>query len=298
MIMIILADKLNQILKSFHTLAGVRIAVFDEWCNEIAAYPTAICSFCKTLRRDAEFDRRCQCSDREAFAKAKALQAQYTYRCHAGLFESICPIVLDGQTAGYLMIGQFLRKSDLRKNDPNFWKEHMENGVSQREIDELHTLGDETASAIASILTVCAEYLCFSKTVATRKTKLAQQAESYIRSHLHEPLPVDHLAEVLRISRTSVYQLFKNSFGKSVTEYINHLKIETAKEMLARGESTQAILEAVNISGANYFCRLFRQETGVSLREYKRSLPQKLSAQIENQRTSCYNAGRNHCERR
>ena len=68
-----------------------------------------------------------------------------------------------------------------------------------------------------------------------------------------------------------MYLLFKNNFGKSVTEYINFVKIERAKELVQAKLSTEKILEEICVTDANYFYRLFRRHTGMTLSEYRKS---------------------------
>ena len=234
-------EKLHEVLRSFYTLTGIRIAVFNEWHHEIAAYPQELCAFCQNLRTDPFLDHQCQLSDQKAFHMVKQTRQQYTYRCHAGLYESLYPIIIDNCLVGFLMIGQFIQKNE------------------------------QTTNAIAAIMAICAEYLCFSKTVSTKHTGVAEKIDQYITHHLNEPMSVQLLADLCGISRTSLHLLFKESFGKSITEYINYKKIEKAKELIHQNISTQEILSQINISDANYFCRLFKKYTGLSLRAYKQN---------------------------
>ena len=125
-------------------------------------------------------------------------------------------------------------------------------------------------------MAICAEYLCFSKTVSTKHTGQAEKMDQYITCHLHEPLTVQMLANLWGMSRTSLHLLFKESFGKSITEYINYKKIEKAKELIQQNIPTQEILFQINIADANYFSRLFKKYTGLSLRAYKQTLPKNL----------------------
>lgn len=266
------AEKLHTILKSFFILTGVRIAVFNNWRHEIAAYPQSICPLCQTMRKNEQFDRLCRKSDGDAFDIAQSTRKQYTYQCHAGLCESISPIIQKGHIVGYLMIGQFIRKADKTNFTRNAAKNYAEIPLLGNEYDTLKALTAEHAEAIAAIMAICTEYLCFSNTVAAQISSPAKKAERFIEDHLSEPLTVQRLADALGMSRTSTYTLIKNNFGKSIIEYVNYKKIEAAKKMLADQRPTQEILDRLNISSANYFYRLFKQQTGLSLAEYKRNL--------------------------
>lgn len=267
--MLINGEKLNRILKSFHTLTGVRIAIFNEQRREIASYPKQLAPFCRILRTNPDFEKRCRECDRRAFLQAEKTGQQVIYPCHAGLYESICPIRAQGRTVGFLMIGQFLSRTDCQQLQKRV--QQSGDGELLRAARQLQTLDTESIEAIASILSVCAEYLCFTKTVSAHQTTQAEKAARYVREHLHEPISVRDLAEALGVSRTSVYLLFKNNFGKSVTEYVNSVRIERAQELVQAKLPTERILEEICVTDANYFYRLFRRHTGMTLSEYRKS---------------------------
>ena len=256
--MLINKEKLNAVLKDFYTLSQVRIAVFDEWQREIAAYPPSICNYCKERRKREDFNTLCLSSDATAFKTAATSKMQYTYRCHAGLYESVCPIISNGTVLGFLMVGQFINEEDGCNGDKALYG------------NEIKALSSESVQAIASIMSVCAEYLCFSNTVSARRTGLAEKAERYVREHLGQSVTVNEISEYLGISRTSAHTLFKKHFGKSVIEYVNYQKTDLAKRMLDEHASTREIIKSINILDTNYFYRMFKKHTGMSVSEYRR----------------------------
>ena len=258
--MLIDKTKLNSMLQDFYVIAGVRIAIFDRWQREIAAYPATICEYCKMRRKAPDFDKLCRDSDAKAFEIANNTRSQYTYQCHAGLYERVSPIVSDNVVIGFLMIGQFL---DSASPDKDPMGVEYGDGIPKLPMDKIN--------AIASITSICSEYLCFSKTVSIRRTNDVERAKQYVRDNLNGELTVQNIADALGISRTSTHNLFRRNFGKSVTEYVNSQKIEVAKKMISEGRSTAEIIEAINIADANYFYRTFKKCAGQSLSEYKSS---------------------------
>lgn len=262
-------EKLSTVLRSFFTITGVRIAIYDIWLNEIATYPKSRCAFCERMRKNELFDMECKKCDREAFAIAQKKGTQYTYKCHAGLYESICPIIIDRCIAGYLMIGQFIQKSE--KSTVGTGKTYVnDDTILQHEVDSLTMLSAECVEAITAIMLICTEYLCSSRTISLRSTGIAERAERYIEEHLKEPLSVASISDALGISRTSLYNVIKKNFGKSITEFINHKKITAAKKMTDEGTPTDKILEEINLPDVNYFYRLFKKHTGITLTEYRK----------------------------
>lgn len=88
------------------SLTQIRITVFDENFQELAAYPPQLSAFCHTIRTDKNAHAKCLQCDKEACQIASAQRASYTYRCHAGLTESITPLYLGNIPIGYLFFGQ------------------------------------------------------------------------------------------------------------------------------------------------------------------------------------------------
>lgn len=209
---------------------------------------------------------KCRASDAKAFEIAASTRMQYTYRCHAGLYESVCPIMSDDVVIGFLMIGQFLGNGDSAKDREGQDYSH-----------DIPILPLESVHAIASIMSICAEYLCFSKTLSIRRTNDAERAKQYVSENLCNELTVQHIADALGLSRTSTHTLFRKNFGKSVTEYVNSQKIKLAKKMLSENHTTAEITEAIHISDPNYFYRMFKKYTGMSVSEFKASEKSRLT---------------------
>ena len=97
--------KLNALLKDFYNLTQIRITIFDENFHELAAYPEHIAPFCQIIRTDETGRKECQQCDENACKIAAKRHSLYTYRCHAGLTESISPLYMGNIIIGYLLFG-------------------------------------------------------------------------------------------------------------------------------------------------------------------------------------------------
>jgi YesN/AraC family two-component response regulator len=170
------------------------------------------------------------------------------------------------------MIGQFIKNADKESIEDHIRRTWQDCQFSQEALYRLPTLSHDAVDSIAMIMSVCAEYLCFQNIITVKHDKRIEEVNRYIDTHLHEPISVQQLAKVFGISRTSLYMLIKNNYGKGITEHINDVKIQHAKELLQQGYSVKAILEIINISDTNYFYRMFRKCTGMTVREFKAQL--------------------------
>lgn len=98
--------ELHQLLQDFHDLTKLTLTLYDPEGEWIFSYPTKENYFCNCIKTSPEGAALCEASDRASFEAAKASGECVIYKCHAGLIEATAPIVSDGFTIGYLMMGQ------------------------------------------------------------------------------------------------------------------------------------------------------------------------------------------------
>lgn len=92
----------------------------------------------------------------------------------------------------------------------------------------------------------------------------------YIGIHLGENPDIHFLAS--RLGYTDYYfsNKFKKETGLSVSDFINHKKIEAAKEMLSdQNLSIQDICDVLGYNSRSYFGKVFHRDVGMSPREYR-----------------------------
>ena len=93
----------------------------------------------------------------------------------------------------------------------------------------------------------------------------------YIDQHLHQPLTVAGLAEVLGLSPSYVSVVFKRETGVAVSEYIRRKRVDAAGLLLRYTEfSCLEIAEYLCFSSDSHFSRVFREATGQTPTEYRR----------------------------
>ena len=96
----------------------------------------------------------------------------------------------------------------------------------------------------------------------------------FIRENLADTmLGVDMIIDHMHVSRTTLFNKMNNLVGASTNKYIRRIRIEVAKEMLAKtGKSVGTIAEETGFSESQYFSTVFKQETGMTPSQYKDSL--------------------------
>ena len=97
----------------------------------------------------------------------------------------------------------------------------------------------------------------------------AENAIRYINEHYRERLSVACIARHLKISEGHLHRIFKSTKGISIIAYINRLKVNTAISLMKnRGLSLMDAAYNVGIEDLSYMSRLFKNVTGVGVREY------------------------------
>lgn len=100
---------------------------------------------------------------------------------------------------------------------------------------------------------------------------LVEMAKDYTKNHYHEgDITINKVCGHLHISAGYFSSIFKKETKMTFVNYLNHIRMEAAKEML-RSTDMKAleIAEKVGYADANYFSFSFRKNVGVSPKEYR-----------------------------
>lgn len=269
-------QKLNSLLKDFYNLTRIRITVFDDHFQELAAYPEELSPFCRLIRTDSQGAVHCKRCDTQACAIASKRRSPYTYRCHAGLTESIAPIHLGNIVVGYLFFGQVFSYS-THKEGWNIIRELCK----VYDLDQAHLLEaclerpvitDDYITSASHILQAVASYLCLEQMVSLRRQELPAQIDEYISAHLAQPLDAAAICRQFQIGKTQLYEIAKQNYGVGIAQHIRNLRMEKAKRMLEDSPLPLAeIAFQCGFKDYNYFITVFRRVVGVSPKKYAKT---------------------------
>jgi two-component system response regulator YesN len=93
----------------------------------------------------------------------------------------------------------------------------------------------------------------------------------YVLAHVEEDITIDSIAAEIHISGGYLGKLFKQKTGVSIPEYVTKIKMEQAKYLLSTGEyKNYEVSEKLGYCTPNYFCRLFKEYTGVTPMEFRK----------------------------
>lgn len=104
---------------------------------------------------------------------------------------------------------------------------------------------------------------------STGSEEKLRQTIHYIQQYYTEPITLTELANMSGYSYDHFRHLFKAHIGMAPMNYIIHLRMEKAKDMLlARKDNITQIALECGYSNLSYFSNIFKKKTGKNPREY------------------------------
>lgn len=105
--------------------------------------------------------------------------------------------------------------------------------------------------------------------VQAEKPELLDRMAAYIEQNYTQHISAQDLAQQFFVSSSTVSHLFKQKMGVSVHRYLTQRRLIAAKSHIEAGESLENVALAVGFSDYSSFYRAFRQEYGISPRQYR-----------------------------
>ena len=263
-------ENLRLLMEDFYLLSGVRMVLFDEEEKEVLSYPEQGVPFCREMRKDLRFLARCKDCDRMAFHRCRQKEGLTVYRCHAGLMEAAAPLTEEGRIIGYLMFGQVGSGSTRAALTRELTEVCSRYGKEPVGVRSVAIRSERRILACAKILEACTGYIRMRDYAVSQRSDLVRRLEEYVRGHLHEDCSVSALCHALSVSRSVLYRVFPSE-SEGVAAYVRSLRLKEAEKLLRTTNLSSAeIAHRTGFSDEAYFCRLFRRERGIGVRDLRK----------------------------
>lgn len=269
-------DEIAELINDINIITKIKCVLYDKDFHILHDYENTMCPFCTLVRTDPQCCAQCLESDREGFRQSLRTRSVYKYICPMGLMETVTPIFCEDEIVGFIMMGQNLQKENLElvRERIRTFPDASKRPLMTEALSHMKFTSEEELAAMRSVVEMCAEYLHMKKLIRVSGMSPASLLKNFISEHLAEPLSVTRLCRELRMSQSSLYLLARESFGKSITEYIRDVRMEHARELLRDpAETVASAAEKVGYGDANYFAKVFRRCTGCTPREWKKRSP-------------------------
>lgn len=259
-------ELIRAVCEDIYNIARLKTVLYDADGRWLLSYPQTMCGFCTQIRKQKGLLEQCLNCDRTGFARSRKSGEICIYRCHMGLTEVVAPIIDDGMVIGYLMFGQVLSAGDRQNVQEKILqtKPLAEKQVLFQLLEEMEEKSDTQIRAAARIISMCACYIRLHRLLKEQRDPLALRISRYIQTHIADPaLGMQGICREFAISRGTLYNLSKKNFGMGICEYIRHVRLKKAKELLETADMPVCcVAEACGFLDVNYFIKLMKKVEG------------------------------------
>jgi ligand-binding sensor protein/AraC-like DNA-binding protein len=265
--------------------------------------------FCQKVR-SSSYGTYCEKCDSHGGLEAARLRKPYIYICHFGLIDFAIPIIVKDLYIGAFMAGQILLSPQDLADAPESilpgvqskWKSIGE-GMKEA-FDALPVMRLDKITALANMLLHIGNYCveeaelkallahcsekasngtyaeageddCLKLNTIRRRPKkganqLIQPALAYMKKHPEEKITLEKMAALCNISPSYFSKLFAKENMGNLSDYVNKIKIELAKELLLNSDwNVRTIAAHIGYDDSGYFIKIFKKFTNKTPLEYR-----------------------------
>lgn len=271
----------RKLIESFSYCFDIKITFYspslDEW---LVGYHTTASDFCTLMQQTLHVRYRCLHQDALMCAKCGRVHKRIVYRCHAGLYEAVIPIFMQGELVAYCVAGQFRMHegvSDILRRE---WvRNGFEFSVLEKAFLDRPLFSQEKLDHMLFLLEEYIGYFTSTEAMKLRKPELVEAVVQYIESHIGDAISLEEVAEELSKSGSTITHAVKNSLGMSFKELLISQKLMSFERLISH-EPDMPIFEAaekVGYSDALYFSRIYRKYRGMPPSDYVDSVHRSLA---------------------
>lgn len=109
-----------------------------------------------------------------------------------------------------------------------------------------------------------------AKPLSAEKPDLLDQVLAYVEQHLSEKISLADVARYFFVSESTIIQTFRKKMGVSFYRCVTQRRLISAKVLIEQGLSMDSVAERVGFSDYSSFFRAFKQEYGISPRQFRK----------------------------
>lgn len=269
-------QSLKDIATYLQALTGATIGVWDSEGRTIYGAPDHGSRFCSMIDQCYHDRNICYACDNNAAKKCEKTFAPFSYVCHAGLSETVVPVIHEKKIYLFLILGQYINADKEKESAEAFAAYCRAKKITDEEFGseykKLPKLSQEKVNAFIEIAQLLCPTLWNREIVKVRQSDLFSEITGFIDENISLPLTVQSISAHFFISKNNLYTLFEEYCGMTIKKYITEKRLSLAKELLS---STQlpisAISDRIGASSYGVFIQLFKNAEGISPAQYRKA---------------------------
>lgn len=249
--------------------------------------------FCNYIKKNHRCLELCVFNKTKLCSKCSTTRTAFYDKCYMGIYELIYPVICDEKLIAIICIGQFYNDIDssmniiLRNSSHYFFnKDEAESNFLKAtknlnfNLESFHSYIYMLIQHICLAFKLSLEYRASNTSdkgihnevlFVHKNNFILSTTTNFIRENYDKPLTLKLLAANSYCNPTYLSHLFKEKMNISITEYINNIRIQKAKELIdITSKSITEIGMMVGFNDLGYFGRVFKNIVGVSPKEYRK----------------------------
>jgi two-component system, response regulator YesN len=106
---------------------------------------------------------------------------------------------------------------------------------------------------------------------------LIDNIQKYVQLNYNKKLSLEKISNLFFVNSSYCSYIFKEKTGENLSDYINKIRIENAKKLLKNNlYNITKVAKVVGYNNVSYFFRIFKNSTGLTPWEYKKSVQSNL----------------------
>ena len=113
---------------------------------------------------------------------------------------------------------------------------------------------------------------CTMAAAETEMSRIVKQVCQIIEREYMTNLPIPQIAERMHVSVNYLQSQFKRETGRTIRQYLTDVRVEQARRLLRKSScKVSDVCSQVGYKDTDYFVRVFREVTGMTPNEYRKS---------------------------
>ncbi len=267
---------IEELSRVFFKATHLAISFLDKDGKYISE-PKGKAPFCLHIG-DMNLHPICYKTDLDNWNIAKESGRTVIYYCPWGLANAVVPLKINEKIIGGAVTGQVRTEKSKLSYPKGIEIPEEDKYILGQPFPELPFYTEKQFIELVNLIEILFQYIIEREyanllkliQAEPRKSIRISRVKEYIEENYWRKLTMDELARIAHTSPFYLSHIFKETEGLTLGKYIEKIRIEKAKELLAKTNlSITEISTRVGFSDSNYFSARFKKVVGISPRAYR-----------------------------